>query len=117
MDPFATSENSSGPAAEPEAERRVERLVTLGRAVGHPARARILLAYAEAEDDVRRPVALARELELPLGVVSYHVRTLARLGLLKLETTATVRGAVAHDYAVAADVAPALHALAAAAPR
>ena len=91
-------------------ERRVERLVSLGRAFGHPARARILIACAEA-GDVRRPVTLARELELPLGVVSYHVRTLARLGLLILRSTAQVRGAVAHDYVVADEVAPALRAL------
>jgi hypothetical protein len=108
MDYFATSRFSSDRGTEPPNGRRLERLVTFGRAIGHPARARILLAYADAADDVRRPVALARELELPLGVVSYHVRTLAGLGLLVLRATTTVRGAVAHDYAVADDLAPAL---------
>ena len=111
MNSFATPDPSSGARSELTTDRRVERLVSLGRAVGHPARARILIACAEAGDDLRRPVALARELGLPLGVVSYHVRTLASLGLLILRSTATVRGAVAHDYAVADEVAPALRAL------
>ncbi|HZO36477.1 MAG TPA: helix-turn-helix domain-containing protein [Solirubrobacteraceae bacterium] len=111
MESFGTHESSSGdlPAFAPDP--RVERLVSLGRAVGHPARARILLACAEAGDQLQRPVTLARELRLPLGVVSYHVRTLAGLGLLVLRSTATVRGAVAHDYAVADGLGPALRAL------
>lgn len=111
MDSFATPEPSSGRPAKRAGELQVEQLVTLGRAVGHPARARILLACAGADGGVRRPVVLARELELPLGVVSYHVRTLARLGLLVLRATSTVRGAVAHDYAIADGVAPALRTL------
>lgn len=108
---FSTPELPSDHAPEPVVDPRVERLVSLGRAVGHPARARILLACAESGEGLRRPVTLARELGLPLGVVSYHVRTLASLGLLVLRSTTTVRGAVAHDYAVAAVVAPALRAL------
>lgn len=111
MDFFATPEKLSGARPELAIDRRVEQLVSFGRAVGHPARARILVACAEADGSLRRPVALARELGLPLGVVSYHVRTLAGLGLLILRSTATVRGAVAHDYAVAAGVEPALRAL------
>ena len=111
MSSFSTPGTSSGARPESSNEHLVERLVSLGRAVGHPARARILIACAESDDDVRRPVALARELGMPLGVVSYHVRTLANLGLLILRSTATVRGAVAHDYAVAEEVAPALRAL------
>jgi hypothetical protein len=111
MGSFAIPVSSSGARSERAIERRVERLVSLGRAFGHPARARILIACAEAGHDVRRPVVLARELGLPLGVVSYHVRTLASMGLLILRSTATVRGAVAHDYVVADDVVPVLRAL------
>src|SRR6202034_1642304 len=38
------------------------------------------------------------ELDASLGVVSYHVRQLARLGLAKLERTRPRRGALEHYY-------------------
>ena len=41
---------------------------------------------------------LAIELDAPLGNVSYHVRTLADLGLVKLVKRRTRRGAVEHYY-------------------
>jgi hypothetical protein len=90
---------------------QVDLLVNLGKGMGHPARARILLLCAAAAPTMQRPVALARELDLPLGVVSYHVRALAELGLLVLKAMTTVRGAVAHDYVVAEGVPPALEGL------
>lgn len=99
----------SGRALSPD--EQVELLVNLGKGMGHPARARILLLCAAAGPTLQRPVGLARELDLPLGVVSYHVRTLAELGLLVLKAMTTVRGAVAHDYVVAEGVPPALEGL------
>jgi DNA-binding transcriptional ArsR family regulator len=47
---------------------------------------------------VASPSDLAEELGAPLGNVSYHVRTLTELGLLKLVRRRTRRGAVEHYY-------------------
>jgi DNA-binding transcriptional ArsR family regulator len=78
-------------ASEPEdLGRRVH------RALAHPLRVRILEAAAD-RDEVS-PVELATELGESLGVVSYHVRTLADAGLLELSGTSFRRGAVKHHY-------------------
>ncbi len=69
------------------------------RALAHPLRVRILEA-AGAGAEVS-PVELAERLGEPLGVVSYHVRTLADAGLLELAGTSFRRGAVKHHYRVA----------------
>jgi DNA-binding transcriptional ArsR family regulator len=50
------------------------------------------------EDRIASPSDLATELDAPLGNVSYHVRTLADLGLVKLVKRRTRRGAVEHYY-------------------
>jgi predicted transcriptional regulator len=50
------------------------------------------------EERTASPVQLAEQLGASLGVVSYHVRTLERLGLIKLVRTNPVRGAVEHHY-------------------
>jgi DNA-binding transcriptional ArsR family regulator len=44
------------------------------------------------------PSELADELELPLGNVSYHVRMLARLGMVRLVARKQRRGATEHFY-------------------
>ncbi len=62
------------------------------RALAHPLRVRIVEA-AGSGDEVS-PVELADALGEPLGVVSYHVRTLAEAGLLELAGTSFRRGAV-----------------------
>jgi DNA-binding transcriptional ArsR family regulator len=65
------------------------------KALSHPLRVRIL---AILEERTASPVQLADQLGASLGVVSYHVRTLERLGLVKLVRTNPVRGAVEHHY-------------------
>ena len=65
------------------------------KALSHPLRVRIL---AILEERTASPVQLADMLDASLGVVSYHVRTLERFGLIKLVRTNPVRGAVEHHY-------------------
>jgi DNA-binding transcriptional ArsR family regulator len=65
------------------------------KALSHPLRVRIL---AILEERTASPVQLADLLDASLGVVSYHVRTLERFGLIKLVRTNPVRGAVEHHY-------------------
>ena len=65
------------------------------KALSHPLRVRIL---AILEERTASPVQIADQLDASLGVVSYHVRTLERLGLIKLVRTNPVRGAVEHHY-------------------
>jgi DNA-binding transcriptional ArsR family regulator len=67
----------------------------LVKALAHPLRVQIL---STLEDRVASPSDLAAELNAPLGNVSYHVRTLADLGLVKLVKRRTRRGAVEHYY-------------------
>src|SRR5947209_6633105 len=67
----------------------------LVKALAHPLRVQIL---ATLEDRVASPSDLAADLDAPLGNVSYHVRTLADLGLVKLVKRRTRRGAVEHYY-------------------
>ena len=67
----------------------------LVKALAHPLRVQIL---STLEDRIASPSDLASELNAPLGNVSYHVRTLADLGLVKLVKRRTRRGAVEHYY-------------------
>jgi DNA-binding transcriptional ArsR family regulator len=67
----------------------------LVKALAHPLRVQIL---STLEDRIASPSDLATELGAPLGNVSYHVRTLADLGLVKLVKRRTRRGAVEHYY-------------------
>jgi DNA-binding transcriptional ArsR family regulator len=68
---------------------------TVAKALAHPLRTRILAAL---EDRTASPSELATELEVPLGVLSYHVRRLTALGFLKLVKRVPRRGAVEHYY-------------------
>jgi predicted transcriptional regulator len=55
------------------------------------------------DERVASPRQLSDELDAPLQNVSYHVRGLAKLGLIKLVRTTQRRGAIEHHYkAVAA---------------
>lgn len=65
------------------------------RAISHPIRIRLLSAL---EVQSASPKMLSDQLDLSLGVVSYHVRLLESLGLLKLVRTQQRRGAVEHFY-------------------
>jgi DNA-binding transcriptional ArsR family regulator len=65
------------------------------KALTHPLRVQILSAL---EQRTASPSELADELEAPLGNVSYHVRQLAGLGLIKLVKKTPRRGAIEHHY-------------------
>jgi len=61
----------------------------MGRALAHPLRIRILLAPAEKDD--RSPIQVAKELQEPLGNVSYHTRYLADLGAIEVWESRIIR--------------------------
>jgi DNA-binding transcriptional ArsR family regulator len=65
------------------------------KALAHPMRVSIL---ARLQERRATPRELAGWLDASLGVVSYHVRTLHKLGLIELVATTQVRGAIAHHY-------------------
>jgi DNA-binding transcriptional ArsR family regulator len=65
------------------------------KAMAHPLRLQLISLL---ETDARSPSDLAELLGEPLGKVSYHVRTLARLGLIELVDRQPRRGAVEHYY-------------------
>jgi DNA-binding transcriptional ArsR family regulator len=68
---------------------------TVAKALAHPLRTRVL---ATLEDRTASPSELAIELDVPLGVLSYHIRRLTALGFLKLVRRVPRRGAVEHYY-------------------
>src|SRR3954454_16508277 len=65
------------------------------RAISHPLRHRLLTML---DGRTASPNQLARELDLPLGRVSYHIRLLADLGAIELVSTEPRRGALEHFY-------------------
>ena len=65
-------------------------------ALGHPIRRQILRAMSN--DETKSPRELAERLGTPLGTLSYHVRVLARCGVLKLVHEEPVRGTMQHFY-------------------
>lgn len=71
----------------------------LAKAMAHPLRLGILTAL---DGRVASPRELSEELGERLGTVSYHVRTLLKLGLLRQVKTRSRRGAIEHFYEVAA---------------
>ena len=68
---------------------------SLVRALAHPLRARLLGILQERRASPRE---LAEELDAPLGNVSYHIRILANLKLIKLVKKTPRRGAIEHHY-------------------
>lgn len=66
------------------------------KAIAHPLRYEILVQIREHGE--ASPVAVARALGQPVGRVSHHVRTLARLGAIRLVRTERRRGAIEHFY-------------------
>jgi DNA-binding transcriptional ArsR family regulator len=67
----------------------------LVKGLAHPLRIHILRVL---ETRVASPSEIAEEIGAPLGNVSYHVRFLARVGLIELTGTKPRRGAVEHYY-------------------
>jgi DNA-binding transcriptional ArsR family regulator len=77
------------PAKEPAIDQRIM------KALSHPLRVRMLTLLNQR---VSSPSELAEELDEPLGNVSYHMRFLADLNMVKLVRTEPRRGAVEHYY-------------------
>jgi DNA-binding transcriptional ArsR family regulator len=71
----------------------------VAKALAHPLRTRVLAAL---EDRTASPSQLAIELDVSLGVLSYHVRRLTSLGFLRLVKRVPRRGAVEHYYTATA---------------
>jgi DNA-binding transcriptional ArsR family regulator len=67
----------------------------IAKAYAHPLRIHII---GMLDDRVASPSEIASELDAPLTHVSYHVRQLAALGLIRLVRTTPRRGAVEHHY-------------------
>ena len=67
----------------------------LVKALGHPVRAR---ALAILNSRVASPKEIAHELDMEVGNVGYHVKTLEELGCVELVNTAQRRGATEHFY-------------------
>lgn len=67
----------------------------LVKALSHPLRYKLLVRLNAGDAS---PVEMARELGVPVGRVSHHVRTLARVGAIELVRTRQRRGAVEHFY-------------------
>jgi DNA-binding transcriptional ArsR family regulator len=65
------------------------------KAMSHPLRVRILAVLDERSAS---PNELSSRLGATLGTTAYHVRTLERLGLIKLVDETRVRGAIEHHY-------------------
>ncbi len=65
------------------------------RALSHPLRVRIM---GVLEQRTASPKELAETLGVKLENLAYHVRTLRDFGLIELERSEQVRGAVAHHY-------------------
>ena len=65
------------------------------KALAHPMRTRIL---GLLDERIASPSQLSAELRAPVQNVSYHVRELAKLGLIKLVRTTQHRGAIEHHY-------------------
>jgi DNA-binding transcriptional ArsR family regulator len=67
----------------------------LGAIVAHPVRCRLMAIFA---DRVASPNEIAQELGMPVGDVSYHVRTLKDAGMIELVEERPVRGSTEHFY-------------------
>jgi DNA-binding transcriptional ArsR family regulator len=65
-------------------------------ALGHPYRVEIMRRFLAA--GTTTPVEIAGHLALPLGTVSYHVKFLARRGIVRLAGRTQRRGASVHHY-------------------
>ncbi len=66
-------------------------------AIAHPLRRRILRLLADCSEQ-SSPAKIAKEFHLHVGMISYHVRVLQKLGAVELTDEGMVRGAVEHFY-------------------
>lgn len=68
------------------------------QALAHPLRVKVIAHLCDEE--MASPSELALRFDTSLGAMSYHVRRLHSLGLLRLVRRTAKRGAVAHHYAL-----------------
>jgi DNA-binding transcriptional ArsR family regulator len=80
----------------------------VAKGLSHPLRAGILRILEERRAS---PSELSEQLDAPLGNVSYHVRVLLDLKLIKLVDSAPRRGAIEHYYEAVAHTAEVSHAM------
>lgn len=88
----------------PKPEKSIaERLATIN---GHEIRRGILQAAREAHAAGRlvSPIGLHKQLERPMGSISYHVKVLKHEGALKLLDEVPRRGASEHLYGINKDL-------------
>lgn len=90
--PFVCVKHSRTAHLKPHSDITDQRVV---KALAHPLRIRIL---GILEQRTASPNEIAQEIGAPLGNVSYHVRKLAALDLIKLVKETPRRGAVEHHY-------------------
>lgn len=69
--------------------------MTLVKAISHPDR---VLALNILNERVASPTELARELNVPVNYIAYHVRQLEKYDCVELVKTAPRRGATEHWY-------------------
>ncbi|HVL95031.1 MAG TPA: helix-turn-helix domain-containing protein [Solirubrobacteraceae bacterium] len=67
----------------------------IAKALAHPLRMKVLSILDEG---IASPKEIAARLDEPINTVSYHVRVLADLGLIRLAKRTPRRGAVEHHY-------------------
>src|SRR5947209_19708171 len=83
--------------------RRMIDDVRLAKAFSHPLRTRILTILAQRAASPRQ---LAGELDEPLQNVSYHVRTLRGLRLIRMVEVKARRGSIEHYYQAVGGLQP-----------
>jgi hypothetical protein len=93
--PHAPQTNGNGNSAIPVDWER------LARSTAHPVQVSILEILGREGGQILSPVALSRELNIPLSNTNYHVRQLAKSDLIELAGKRPVRGATEHFYRLA----------------
>lgn len=100
--PEVTAHGAGSPEDEPPNTDLVHRV---GRAFGHPLRARMLYELARAaETEGVSSVQLSKKLGAPLGSVSYHMKFLNKLMVLDFRWSRPVRGSKESFYSLRAYV-------------
>jgi len=67
----------------------------LAKALKHPIRVKVLTILTER---IASPSEIAKQIELPLGNISYHIKVLSELGFIEIKKEEKVRGSIAHFY-------------------
>ena len=65
------------------------------KALAHPLRAKALPLFA---DGAVSPIQVARQLDVDVSHLAYHIRVLRKLGFIELVETRQRRGALEHFY-------------------